>query len=128
MRKVLVRLLAVQVIVGLIIAAGFCVVNGLAASEAAIYGGAVAVVVSLLLALRVSRASRPGAGLGGLYVSTFERMAFVVGAFAVGMVLLQLAPLALVIGFAGAELAYYAAAGPLRRHMLDTIGRQANGE
>jgi hypothetical protein len=45
-----------------------------------------------------------------------------------GLALLHLAPLALVADFAGAQVAYYIAAGPLRRHMLDTLGKRYHGK
>lgn len=128
MREVLIRLLAIQALTGLAIAAGFCVRVSVAAGVAAIYGSAVGLIVSLLLAWRMSRASQPGAGLQALYLGAFERMVFVGLAFGVAIGLLRLAPLALIAGFVGAELAYYIAAGPLRRYMMETIGSEDNGE
>ncbi len=116
MREVLLRLLAIQGAATLAIAIGFYVAFGSPlAAGAVLYGGATAVVVSLLLAYRVSRASRPGASAAGLYLSTLERLVFVVAAFVVAFVVLKLAPLALIAGFVGAEIAYYVAAGLLRR-------------
>jgi F0F1-type ATP synthase assembly protein I len=128
MREVLIRLLAIQTLAGLAIAAGFYVRVGGAGAIAAVYGVAIGLLVSLLLAWRMGQAARPGAELWGLLVGAIERMLFVCVAFGTGIALLHLAPLALVIGFAGAQAAYYIAAGPLKRHMLDTMGRQYHGE
>lgn len=106
---------AIQAIVTLAVAGGFFACMGLGAALAALYGGATGMVVSTLLAWRMSRASRPGAGVAGLYLSALERMVFVAAAFVLAFVVLKLQPLGLIAGFIGAELAYYIAAGLLRR-------------
>ena len=116
MRKVLVSLLVIQAIVTLAVAGGFYTYAGVGMAVAALYGGAIGLVVSVLLAWRMNQASRPGAGAVGLYLGALERMAFVVAAFVVGLAVLKLAPLALMVGFIGAEFAYYIVAGLLRRH------------
>ena len=116
MRKVLVSLLVIQAIVTLAVAGGFFAYAGVGMAVATLYGGAIGLVVSVLLAWRVNQASRPGAGAAGLYLGALERMVFVVAAFAVGLAIVKLAPLALIVGFIGAEFAYYIAAGLLRRN------------
>jgi F0F1-type ATP synthase assembly protein I len=79
MRKALISLLAIQAIVIVAIAAGFYLYSGqVLAAAAALYGGGVTLVVSVLLAWRMSRAARPGAGFAGLYIGALERMVFVV--------------------------------------------------
>ena len=114
MRKVLIRLLVIQVVAGIVIAAGFFIRFGGAAAAASIYGTGIALLVSLLLAWRLNQAAQPGNTLRGLFIGAVERM-FAVGAlFAIGIGGLQLAPLAIIIGFAGAELAYYAASAALK--------------
>lgn len=128
MREVLIRLLAIQALAGLAIAAGFYFRVGGFAALASAYGAGIGLVVSLLLALRMSQAARPGDGLRGLFIGAAERMIFVCAAFAAGIALLGLLPIAIVVGFAGAEMAYYIAAGPLRRQMLETMGRNKDGE
>lgn len=115
MRKVVISLWAIQAIATLAVAGGFFVWMGTAAALAALYGGGVAVVVSALLAWRMKRASRPGAGAAGLYLGALERMAFVAAAFVLALAVLKLQPLALIAGFIGAELAYYVAAAVLRQ-------------
>jgi len=117
MRKVMLSLWAIQAIATLAVAGGFFAWMGFAAALAALYGGAVVMVVSALLAWRMKRASRPGAGVAGLYLSTLERMVFVAAAFVLALAVLKLQPLALIAGFIGAELAYYIAAGVLRQQV-----------
>ncbi len=117
MRKILVSLLVIQAIATLAAAVGFYVYAGLDAGIAALYGGAMALAVALLLAWRMSRASRPHASAAGLYLGALERMVFVIAAFVVGVALLKLYPPALIVGFIGAEIAYYIAAVLLRRQV-----------
>ncbi|MGH8161843.1 MAG: ATP synthase subunit I, partial [Gammaproteobacteria bacterium] len=115
MRKVLLRLLAIQSAATLAIAIGFYLAFGsLLTAGAVFYGGATAIVVSLLLALRVGRASQPGASAAGLYLGAMERMVFVAAAFIVAIAVLRLVPIAVIAGFIGAEIAYYIAASFFR--------------
>lgn len=114
MRKILARLVVTQGVVTLAIAVGFYLaLSTPQAVWSVLYGGVMAVVVSLLLAWRVNRSARPGAGVAGLYLSMLERMAFIAVAFAVGLAVLELVPLALLAGFVGAEIAYVFTAGSL---------------
>lgn len=116
MRTILLRLLAIQGAVTLAIAIGFYVAYGSPLKVGSVfYGGAMAAVVSLLLAWRMNRARRPGAGVAGLYMSTLERMVFVAAAFVVAIVVLGLPPLALIVGFIGAEGAYLLVSRWIRR-------------
>ncbi|MDN5939804.1 MAG: hypothetical protein L0H83_14240, partial [Salinisphaera sp.] len=78
---------------------------------------AIGVIASLLLAWRINRAQRPGAGVAGLLLSTLERMVFVAAAFVLALLVLELVPLALIVGFIGAEAAYYVAGSWLRRQI-----------
>lgn len=107
MRKILINLLAIQAGMTLAIAAGFFIYRGTGAGVATLYGGGIGLVVSLLLAFRFVRANRPGAGAVDLYLGAVERFLFVGAAFAVGIAVLELAPVALLAGFVGAELAYF---------------------
>lgn len=121
MRKALISLLAIQAGIMLAVAAGFYIYQGPPAAAAVLYGGGIALGVSGLLAMRLARAARPGAGVAGLYLGAFERMIFVAAAFAAGIAALKLAPLPLLAGFAGAEVGYFFAAGLQR-------GEQAGSE
>lgn len=128
MGKVLVRLLAIQALVGLGVAVGFYVYVGISGATASAYGAAIGLVVSLLLGWRMARASKVGVGLGAIMLGAVERMVFVCAAFGVGIAWLRLAPIAMIIGFMGAECAYYVLAGPMKRYMLASTGRQTHGE
>lgn len=111
MRAALFNLLAIQAVIAVAIAAGFYAHRGTpAVAAAALFGGGIALAVSALLGLRLLRAARPGAGVGGLYLGAVERFGFVAVAFAVGLGALGLAPVPLLVGFAGAQCAYFIAA------------------
>ncbi|MGH7087241.1 MAG: hypothetical protein ACREFN_19910, partial [Acetobacteraceae bacterium] len=79
-------------------------------AAAALFGGGIGLAVSALLGLRLLRAARPGAGVAGLYLGAMERFAFVAVAFAVGLGVLDLAPVPVLAGFGGAQCAYFIAA------------------
>lgn len=116
MRKIVARLLVIQSVVTLAVAAGFYLLTPVPLGAwSVLYGGVMAMIAASLLAWRVARASRPGAGTAGLYLSMFERMAFIVAAFVVALAVLELEPVALIAGFVGAEIAYYLTAGSVLR-------------
>lgn len=112
MRGELRKLLLVQVVLVLLAALGaqaYC--GAFTAAEAALYGGAIALINTLLQARRAMRAATlagQDARLGaiGLYAGVVERFVFTLAAFAVGMGVLRLNPPALLIGFAVAQLGF----------------------
>lgn len=114
MRKALTNLLAIQAGLTLAVAAGFYVYRGGFSAGSALCGGAIALVVTSLLAFRLARAARPGAGVLGLYLGTFERFLFIGAAFSFAIAALKLPPVPLLAGFVGAEIGYFFAAGMLR--------------
>lgn len=78
---------------------------------AALYGGGIAIVNTLLLARRANRAAVMAEvnlkwSALSLYAGMFERFFFTALAFAVGMGPLGLPPIVLLAVFAGAQLAY----------------------
>jgi len=80
---------------------------------AALYGGGIAIVNTLLLARRTSRAAVLAEGnlkwsALTLYAGMLERLIFTGVAFAVGLGTLALPPVPLLAVFAGAQLAYVA--------------------
>lgn len=83
---------------------------------ATLYGGGMALLNSLLLAWRTRRAGeRAGAGEGQLQVMNLmggmvERFVITLACFALGMAVLKLDPVALLGGFAFAQLGYVGAA------------------
>jgi ATP synthase protein I len=128
MRAALFRLLAVQAVIALLVAAGFYLhVHSIASAEAALFGGGIGMGASALLGYRVLRAARPGAGLGGLYIGALERFIFVGAAFAVGLAVLKLAPVAMIVGFGGAQCAYFITARWTNRHEAGGSGGQHGG-
>lgn len=104
--KGLSRVVATQLVLTLLLAAGFFVFQGGSAGAlAACYGGAVTVAISLWMAWwtqRVARSARDmaTAGLGRLYLGNLARYALAIGLLAYGLGGLKLAPLPLVIAFA----------------------------
>jgi len=129
MRKAILSLLAIQAGITLAVAAGFYVYQGPAAACSALYGGAIAMGVSGLLAFRLARASRPGAGLAGLYLGAAERFIFVAAAFGGGIAAIGLAPLPMIAGFGIAELGYFIAGALVSGEPTDTTdtGREDGG-
>lgn len=120
MYKALSLLLAIQAVMTLAVSGGFYAAETRpVVVAAASYGGVTAMIVSALLAWRMRRASRAGSGVLGLYVGALERMVFVVAAFVLAFAVLRFPPIPLIAGFVGAEIAYYAVAGLLRRRALD---------
>ncbi len=114
MRSVLITQLIVSAIVG---AAAFAVA-GQPAARAAVYGGGIAVVNSVLMRRRVQRAGAaaeqtPARSSLTLYLGAVERFVFTLVAFALGMGWLGLAPAPLLVTFALAQLGYVVA---LRGH------------
>jgi ATP synthase protein I len=110
-RGALLSMLVIQTVLILAIAAGFYAYQReWGALWAALYGGAIGLGISGLSAFRLAEAARPEAGLAGLYFGAVERFVFVAAAFAAALALLKLAPVPLLAGFAGAELAYFIAA------------------
>ena len=85
--------------------------RGDAAALAALYGGAVALLNTLMLSRRLVRAGElaktdPQRGVYSLYFGAVQRFVFVLAALAVGLGLLKLDPLPLLASFALAQLAY----------------------
>ncbi|RJS93328.1 ATP synthase subunit I [Salinisphaera sp. Q1T1-3] len=128
MRNVVTRLLIMQSTAAVCVAILVSVIYGSEAAVAAIYGGVVALIMTSMLAWRISQVSRSGAALRWLVIGAGERMIMVCVAFAVGIGFLNLVPIPMLIGFGVAELAYYLAAGPMRRYMLELMGRRYDGQ
>lgn len=128
MRNVVTRLLLMQSIAAVCVAVPVSMVYGSVAAVAAIYGGLVALIMTLMLAWRIGQAARSDQSLRWLVLGAAERMIVVCIAFAVGIGVLGLLPAPMLVGFGAAELAYYLAAGPMRRYMLEIMGRRYDGQ
>ena len=101
-------------------AAIFQALQGGAVAPAALFGGAVAFLNTLLLDWRARRADRAGAlsarqSLAVLYLSAVERFLAVAVLFALGLGALELAPLPLITGFVSGLPALLLMGRPRRR-------------
>jgi ATP synthase protein I len=105
------KTLIVQLLLVTAAGIGAYLAYGSAAAVGTLYGGAVAVVVAVLLAWRVQRAGEIGGsdaqrGTVQLYLGAVERFVFVLLAIGLGIAVLKLAPLPMIAGFAVAQLGY----------------------
>ncbi|HWU69305.1 MAG TPA: ATP synthase subunit I [Stenotrophobium sp.] len=112
MRRRVYKLLVAQVLLAVAAAVAMYGWRGQPeAAGAAVYGGAIALVNTLLLAWRTARAGAAAEADArwssiGLLAGLLERFVFTLAAFGVGMGVLRLFPPALLVGFAAAQMAY----------------------
>ncbi|MGH8455702.1 MAG: ATP synthase subunit I [Stenotrophobium sp.] len=112
MRHGLRKLLMMQTVLAVGAALGMYAFRGTpAAVEAALYGGAIALVNTLLLARRTLRAAAIADkdarwSTFSLFAGMLERFLFTLVAFGLGMGMLRLGPPALIVGFAAAQLGF----------------------
>lgn len=105
------RVLAIQSILIAATAGVFLVVKGYTEAQAAMYGGAIALLSAWMLARRMRMAelasqTGPQMGMQSLMIGAVLRFVVVLGLFALGMGWLELSPLPLIIGFAVAQVAF----------------------
>lgn len=104
-------LIIIQVILILVSGAAFYYYMGEATVWGSLFGGAVAIVNTLLLSWRLESAARmaddnPDGGILTLYLGVIQRFVFVLVMFGIGMGVLKLNPPAMLGTFALAQLAY----------------------
>ena len=104
------NILIAQLILTPAVAAVF-LLKGEAQALAALYGGGISIVNSLLLIRRVVHANEamsrdPTQDVRSMYFGAMERFAFTLGALALGLGWLKLDPIALLVGFALAYLGH----------------------
>ena len=104
LRKEVRRVLLFQALLTLTVAAGFGFIRGRMDFLSAVYGGAVAVVLSGWL----GRGVRRGGGLGSLYANAVTRYAAAVLFLGLGLGILKLAPVPLLVAFAAAQFGFLA--------------------
>lgn len=104
LRKGVHRVLLFQALLTLLVAAAFGVARGQYDFLSALYGGAVAVLLSGWLGRGVLRAS----GLGSLYANMITRYGAAMLFLGLGMGVLKLAPLPLIVAFAVAQFGFLA--------------------
>ena len=106
------KILTIQSLLTLLVAGAGYLQGGMPQAGAALYGGAIALGNSALLAWRVWRASLAATdsterGTLHLYLGAVERFVFTLLAFGLGMGTLKLAPLPMLIAFAVAQSGYW---------------------
>ena len=104
------RVVRIQFAVTALIAVLF-IVQGPWAAISAIYGGLVSVASTYLLRWGVARATElakkdPRQSMLTLYAGAVQRFIGVIVLFALGMAVIELLPLAILVGFAGAQLSF----------------------
>lgn len=105
LRAALRRLLFVQLLLVLFVALGFFVIKNGDSALAAGYGGGIALANTIIMAWRVGRTNDKRA-FAELYIGAGLRFALTLLLMALGMGLLKLDPVALILGFAVAQLGY----------------------
>jgi F0F1-type ATP synthase assembly protein I len=100
----------VQLAVTALIALLF-ITQGFWAAASALYGGLISVASALLLGWGVARATElakldPRKSMFTLYVGAVQRFAGVLVLLALGMAVMKMVPLALLVGFGGAQLSF----------------------
>lgn len=111
MRKTLRRLVTIQLFLVLACAGIFLGVKGGFEAISAVYGGGIALLSTLISAWRLLRATEAASrdarsGMAELYIGAAVRFVLVLGLMAVGMAVLKLNPLAVILGFAAAQVGY----------------------
>lgn len=105
------KVAGLQIIIAALTAVVFGVVEGGWAAGSAFFGGFISLTVSLLLRRGVLKANEvaqedPKRGMIVLYAGAVQRFVVVLAMFGLGLGLLGMTPLATVVGFGGAQLAY----------------------
>lgn len=111
LHRTLRRLLLVQGGLVAAVAAGFAVVTGPGAVPAVLFGGAIALFNTLVSAERLHRATAvagqdPSGGMASLYMGAVIRFVATPALIVVGIAALALDPVAILAGFAVAQLGY----------------------
>ena len=105
------KVLALQVSVTVAVALIFGIVEEPWSAFSAVFGGFVGICSSLLLRRGVLRASKvashdPRRGMTVLYFGAVQRFVLVLGLFGIGLAMIEIDPLAGLVAFGVAQLAY----------------------
>jgi len=115
------RIILIQLLIGLVVAAGFYLAYGPWEALSALYGGAISAVSALLLRWGVVQAGgavqqgEKKKGEAILYAGAAVRFVLVLMLFGIGLAFLELTPLATVMGFITVQLVFLFAARALKR-------------
>ncbi len=106
------KVLVIQAILIFTVGAIFGSISGAWGAIAAVFGGAIALLNTLLLLWRAHRTDKAdtlnaGENLGVFYLSALERFAMVAMMFLLGLGVLELLPLPMLIGFIVCMLAMF---------------------
>lgn len=112
MQRDLRNLIIIQLILIMAVAVATLFWQGRVQALAALYGGAIVLLNSLLLARRMRRAGKleGRSVVAAMYAGAAQRFVLAAAGFALGMGLLKLAPLPMIAAFALAQFAYVIAA------------------
>ncbi len=105
------KVAGLQIIIAALTAVVFGIVEAGWAALSACFGGFISICVSLLLRRGVLKANEiaqedPAKGMTVLYFGAVQRFVLVLVMFGLGLGLMELSPLATVVGFGTAQLAY----------------------
>ncbi len=111
MRATVRRVLVIQLAIVLTVTAAFLVMQGGYAAQSAMYGGAIALFSTWLMGWRITKAAHTAArdvnqGAFVIYAGAVQRFLLTLVLMALGMGSLKLAPVAILAGYAVAQLAY----------------------
>lgn len=106
------RLLTIQALLVLLAAGVYFALKGWEPASAAVFGGAIALFNTLVSAQRLARASRsaiqdPKHGMMELFIGAAIRFVATPALIAVGIVFLDLDPVAIIVGFGVAQVGYF---------------------
>lgn len=105
------KVIGLQVLIGGLVVAGFFLGKGVLEALSAAYGGLISIILAFLLSRGVVQAGyteqqNPKKSTAILYMGAVQRFLLVLALFGLGLALLELEPLAVVIGFALPQLAF----------------------
>ena len=111
MRATVRRVLTLQLLIVLGVAAGYLAYRGFHAAQSALYGGGIALFSTWLMGWRITRAAQAAAldsnqGAFVIYAGVAQRFLLTMVLMALGMGVLKLAPVAILVGYALAQIAY----------------------
>lgn len=113
MRRVVYRLIIVQVILTFIVALAYFAFQNINGFFAALFGGSITLSGTVLMAWRISRAGEAAStekqqGYIEIYIGAIQKFVLTLVLMALGMGYLQLNPLAILVGFAFTQLSFIA--------------------
>ncbi len=111
MRATVRRVLVIQLLIVLAVTAAYMALQGLYAAQAAFYGGLIALFATWLMGWRITKAAETATqntsqGAFVIYAGAVQRFLLTLVLMALGMGTLKLSPVAILVCYALAQLAY----------------------